>query len=121
MRTGKSRQRHHLTHGGHSLGELTMKTTSYRLRSMVFFFLMFPMLPALAVTPQNGAWSIDPENNGQPGRGFQLETQNSVLVLTFYGYDNTGNSTFYLMSAPIVNSTASGDLGQYTGVISFFL
>ena len=45
-----------------------------------------------AITPRRGVWSIDAENTGQAGRGFQLDHQGSTLVLSFYGYTTEGNS-----------------------------
>lgn len=36
---------------------------------------------AIDYTPQVGTWLIDEEFNGKPGRGFQMDVQNDVLVL----------------------------------------
>jgi len=70
---------------------------------------------AAAGTPQSGVWSIDVENTGQPGRGFQIEAQNNFLVMTFYGYNPDGSPTFYLTAAPIVNDSAIGNMEMYFG------
>ena len=70
---------------------------------------------ALAFMPQAGIWSISPERNGQPGRGFNLDVQNSTLVMQMYGYEKSGAPTFYLSAGQIADNTYSGQLFQYAG------
>lgn len=65
--------------------------------------------------PASGLWSIDIENTGQSGRGFQLETRNGILVFTYYGYRTGGDSQWYLAAAPLDHGTFSGGLTQYRG------
>jgi len=48
------------------------------------------------ISPMVGQWDIDEESNGKPGRGFQIDVQNDVIVLAFYGYEVSGSSTFYI-------------------------
>jgi len=43
-------------------------------------------LSATSVQPRTGLWAINAENNGQSGRGFQLESRGGTLVLTYFGY-----------------------------------
>lgn len=72
-------------------------------------------------TPQVGTWAIDQENNGKPGRGFQMDVQNDVLVLYFYGYEKTGESTYWLAAGklnPGFNEVTM-DLGTYEGGMAF--
>jgi hypothetical protein len=71
------------------------------------------------IDPTDGLWAIDIENNGQPGRGFQIDVQHGVMVLTFYGYRADGSSEWYLASGPITNNTFSGTLDRYAGGAPF--
>ena len=70
---------------------------------------------APAVEPENGLWSIDAENNGQSGRGFQVETGNGVLIFTYYGYRADGSGHWYLAAGALADGRFSGTLGQYRG------
>jgi len=70
-------------------------------------------------TPSGGLWAVDAENNGQPGRGFQVEIRNNVVVATIYAYDSSGKSIFYLASGVLSNNSFTGDLNHYQGGMSF--
>jgi hypothetical protein len=59
--------------------------------------------------PAGGLWAINAEVNGQPGRGFQLEVENGVMIFTYYGYRGDGTSVFYLAAGPVVSG--------YTGAL----
>lgn len=74
---------------------------------------------AFAFMPQTGTWIVSSENNGQPGRGFGLDVQNSTLVMQMYGYEANGAPTFYLSAGPITNNTYTGQLNQYANGQSF--
>lgn len=50
----------------------------------------------LSFTPLTGGWVIDDENTGGPGRGMQIEVQNNVLVLSFYGFDESGAAQWWI-------------------------
>ena len=66
---------------------------------LIMLFLLYPMIgSAQDISPSVGLWVIDQENNGQPGRGFEIDVQNDIIVLTFFGYENSGLSTFYQAS-----------------------
>jgi dienelactone hydrolase len=67
------------------------------------------------VVPSNGLWVIDAEHNGQSGRGFQIEQNGGVLVFTYYGYDATGNETWYLASGSMNGNTFTSSLTEYNG------
>jgi hypothetical protein len=68
-------------------------------RLLVAVCLLFPVtLVAQDISPFIGLWAIDEEDNGQPGRGFTIDVQNDVIVLTFFGYEESGLSTFYQSS-----------------------
>ena len=71
------------------------------------------------VTPQPGLWNIDEESNGEPGRGFQIDTQGNTLILTFYGYEATGEPTFYLSAGPFSPSGYQGELQTFEGGTAF--
>lgn len=75
----------------------------------------------LEVAPVVGTWVIDEENNGKPGRGFQIDVQNDVLVLYFYGYERTGESTYWLAAGklPQGSNELTADLGEYQGGMAF--
>jgi len=68
-----------------------------------------------AATPEAGQWAVNGELNGSPGRGFQFDVQNGVLVFTYYGYKPDGSPVFYLASGPFVNGAFEGDLIGYEG------
>lgn len=72
-------------------------------------------LTAWAFTPAAGLWSIDSENNGQPGRGFQVEVENDTMVLSYYGYRADGSSVFYLASGAYANNQFNAQLMEYQG------
>jgi len=88
----------------------------YIMKTIVSLFaFILTINNAFAETPQSGVWSIDVENTGLPGRGFQIEAQDNFLVMTFYGYNSDGSPTFYLTAAPIVNDSAVGNMEMYSG------
>jgi hypothetical protein len=64
-------------------------------------------------------WAINSEENGQPGRGFTIEDQGNVMVLTVYGYDLSGRPTFYQASGTVNNNSFAGSLAYYTGGTPF--
>jgi hypothetical protein len=71
--------------------------------------------PAAAVLPDDGLWVIDAENNGQSGRGFQVETRNGTLVFTYYGYRSGGHDHWYLSAGTIGLAGFAGTMTQYGG------
>jgi hypothetical protein len=88
-------------------------------RLFLFAILLALSSLAKAVTPDAGLWAIDIENNGQPGRGFMLETQGNTMVLTFYGYKSDGSAQWYLTAGPISNGYFTGSLDTYSGGMTF--
>lgn len=69
--------------------------------------------------PTSGLWSVDAETDGQAGRGFQIETQNGVMVVTVYGYDGGGKGTFYLGTGTLSGDTLTVPLNVYRGGKTF--
>jgi arabinogalactan endo-1,4-beta-galactosidase len=67
------------------------------------------------IEPQGGVWVIDAENNGQPGRGFQLDARNGTLALSFYGYEAAGASRFWVAVGPLQDNSLSAPLATYDG------
>ena len=65
------------------------------------------------VVPVSGLWVINAENNGQAGRGFQVETSNGTLVFTYYGYNPDGHDHWYLAAGTLAGGSFSGDMTQY--------
>ena len=80
-------------------------------------------LPASAddINPIDGLWVIDQENDGNPGRGFQLALQNYTLVLTFYGYEADGSANWWLAAGVFQPgaSTVTMNLDTYQGGMAF--
>lgn len=72
-------------------------------------------VPASAILPQQGMWSIGSEANGKPGRGIQLDRQGGdYLVLTYIGYRPDGSSMFLQASGKLADGMFfSGDLIEY--------
>jgi len=70
-------------------------------------------LSATSVQPRTGLWAINAENNGQSGRGFQLESHGGTLVLTYFGYAADGEGRWYLASGPLQSGRFEGDLIEY--------
>jgi hypothetical protein len=108
----------------HGCKEFWMKTRKNLGIFLLIFSLLGFSLPTLAVktvTPQIGTWAIDEEVNGKPGRGFQIDVQNDVLVLYFYGYEQTGESTYWLAAGRIPDGSdeLTADLGEYEGGMAF--
>ena len=67
--------------------------TGNKLGICVFILLLLGFSQSMRAqdfTPQTGTWVINEEANGEPGRGFQIEVQNDILVLYFYGYEPGG-------------------------------
>ena len=74
--------------------------------------LVYCSLAQAVFLPQTGAWVIDEESDGKPGRGFTLDTQGNVTVIAFYGYETYGEPTFY------VGSGAFASDNNYDGSIT---
>lgn len=72
-----------------------MQKTSFAMVYFAIYIIFSSTALAQAVSPSNALWIIDEENTGAPGRGFQTDMQNDTIVLTFYGYQESGPATFY--------------------------
>ena len=88
--------------------------------SSFFSAFVFAALTALASTaqafmPATGIWGIDSEMNGTPGRGFNIEVENEVMVFTYYGYRADGSSVFYLAAGAVTNNVFTAALTDYRG------
>jgi hypothetical protein len=71
---------------------------------------------ALAVTPEDGWWW----NPAEPGRGFNIETQNGTVFVATFIYDNSGQPIWYsgsgMLNNGILNATLMrSDSGQCVG------
>lgn len=86
-----------------------------RFRAAVFVVLLQVSMSVAAFMPAGGLWVVDSELTGDAGRGFQIEVENSVLVLTYYGYRSDGSSVFYLASGTVANNAVIADLVEYRG------
>ena len=74
------------------------------------FILILLSQSAWAFMPAPGIWGVDSENNGLPGRGFQIEAENEIIVFTYFGYRPDGTSVFYYAAGPITNNTFTASL-----------
>lgn len=72
-------------------------------------------LPALAVFPDAGMWTVGNEQNGKPGRGIQIDRQGGkTLIVTYFGYRPDGSSLFLQASGVLQNGkTFTADLVEY--------
>lgn len=52
---------------------------------------LFAVSPAQAYTPESGIWW----NPNEPGSGYTIEIQDNLMVLSYYGGDAQGRSTWY--------------------------
>jgi hypothetical protein len=75
--------------------------------------------PAPAFLPHGGLWVVDAENDGRPGRGFDIEVHGSTLVLTVFAYDGAGNGTFYQAAGPLNGQQFRGSLATFSGGRTF--
>ncbi|MPM05476.1 hypothetical protein SDC9_51766 [bioreactor metagenome] len=64
----------------------------------------------VTLLPTSGAWVIEAEKNGNPGRGIFLDVQDETIVVQTSDYLATGESTFH-MGAGLLNgsNTLHGD------------
>lgn len=70
---------------------------------------------AQAFAPQSGTWIVGSEENGQPGRGLSIDVQNNTFVMQMYGYEGSGQPTFYLAVGNVADDTVTAPLNQYSG------
>jgi serine protease len=64
-------------------------------------------VPTTTLAPESGIWW----NPQESGRGFALEVQNGVLVMSAFMFDDAGRPTWYLSAGAMANaSTYSGPL-----------
>lgn len=87
-------------------------------KNIVAALLLAISSSAWAFMPATGIWGIDSENNGSPGRGFQIEAENGIIVFTYFGYRADGSSVFHY-AGPIVNNTFTASLLDLRGGTSF--
>jgi hypothetical protein len=92
----------------------------HNLRTLLAIAAMLLCSVAYAVIPEAGLWAVVSEENGQPGRGFTIDVQPGILVMTFYGYLPSGQPQWYLAAGAWNGSTMTGSLemyghGQYLG------
>ncbi len=80
------------------------------LKTVLAFLLLLISSSAWAFMPASGMWGVDSEDNGLPGRGFQVEAENGIVVFTYYGYRANGSSVFYYAAGPIINNTFTASL-----------
>ena len=69
----------------------------------------------LGFTPVAGLWW----NPNESGRGYNIQTQHGVVVVTMFSYTNAGDPVWYLAFGPLANAgggvAAIGTLDKYRG------
>lgn len=80
------------------------------LKNVVAALFLAISSSAWAFMPATGMWGVDSENTGLPGRGFQVEVENEIMVFTYFGYRADGSSVFYYAAGPIVSNTFTASL-----------
>lgn len=85
------------------------------VRSCICAAVVTVSMAADAFMPAAGVWTIDSEENGKPGRGFQLDVENGVAIFYYNGYRSDGSSVFYMAFGPINNSVFVAPLREYRG------
>jgi hypothetical protein len=96
---------------------LTTRRPSSAWRALGVAAITLPVasLPALAVLPDSGMWTVGDEQNGKPGRGIQIDRQGGkTLIVTYFGYRPDGSSLFLQASGTLQDGkTFTGDLVEY--------
>lgn len=84
-----------------------------RWRFVLIVFGALLSARAAAFQPRTGQWW----NPNESGRGFNIDIQNGVMVMTMYTYDASGNAQWYLAAGPMTNGqrTFSATMDRYVG------
>lgn len=82
-------------------------------RACAFTLFAALSLGAHAFMPASGVWIIDSEENGQPGRGFQIDVENGTVIFYYNGYRADGTSVFYIAFGPMQSNVFTGALREY--------
>lgn len=82
-------------------------------RACLLAMLAALSLGAHAFMPASGVWIIDSEENGQPGRGFQIDVENGTVIFYYNGYRADGTSVFYIAFGPMQGNVFTGALREY--------
>lgn len=85
------------------------------LRACIGAVIVTASMAANAFMPAAGVWTIDSEENGKPGRGFQLDVENGVAIFYYNGYRGDGSSVFYMAFGPINYGMFVAPLREYRG------
>jgi hypothetical protein len=85
----------------------------FKKSSLLFSILMFACQWANSFTPSPGLWW----NPNESGRGYGIDVQNGVMIVTIFIYDTAGEPLWFLASGSYDANTSTFDsqLGQYSG------
>lgn len=77
------------------------------------FLLLLLSHSAFAYSPAAGLWW----NPNESGRGYTIDVQNNVMIVTAYVYSATGTATWFLASGTFNNATSTftAQLGSFSG------
>jgi hypothetical protein len=82
------------------------------VRKLLLIMLSLLTHTGIAATPENGWWW----NPDEPGRGFNIETQNGIVFIATFVYDDAGNPIWYSGSGALNHAeTVTMDLFRTEG------
>lgn len=83
------------------------------MKRLLSFLILLLSQSAMAFVPAPGLWNTDAID----GQGFNIETQNDVMIVTAYVFDQSGNQIWYLAvgSYDETNSVFTGTLANAVG------
>jgi hypothetical protein len=82
------------------------------VRKLLLIMLSLLTHTGLAATPENGWWW----NPDEPGRGFNIETQNGIVFIATFVYNDAGNPIWYSGSGALNHAeTVTMDLFRTEG------
>ena len=81
------------------------------IRRLTLIAVLFISTAATAFEARTGHWW----NANESGRGFNIDIQNGVLVITIFNYEADGDSEWYIASGPLTNGGRN-----FTGTLDKF-
>jgi hypothetical protein len=85
------------------------------VKKILFLVCFFLSSVVHAFMPQAGTWVVTSEVNGLPGRGIALDVQNNIFAFSLYGYESSGQPTFYTGVGTLSNNSGVADLQRFVG------
>ncbi|MGE8319010.1 MAG: hypothetical protein ACN6O3_09710 [Comamonas sp.] len=70
-------------------------------------------------TPQAGTWIVSSELDGKPGRGLAIDVQGNTFFMQVFGYEQSGDATFYTATGQMDGNGVAAPLMRWRGGRSF--